>query len=290
MQENRAFIPKLELRLLTGKIIQIPQNHLFSILIHRRFVAFAFFCIVVESSISPFAETGDERWLYWLVYRLIISLLFLVLYVSLVTCLAGCAHTFSYRYVWEPFLMIPALLVTALAAEPLSMRISGFKLLSTDQFFLNFVMMLVVLEIFIILYGHFVHPSIVEECIRHPAAAHLPATQTETQDGMWIVVNGCRYSIQQLQYIVSMEHYVNLVSQRESKLLRGRISDIAEQINGPQGMLVHRSYWVPLHAIRSVRKGKTMMTLVLKDATEVPVSRSRRNDVLNWLRENGRMV
>ena len=70
------------------------------------------------------------------------------------------------------------------------------------------------------------------------------------------------------------DHYLRIHTTAGSDLILFRLKDALAELDGADGMQVHRSYWVARDAIEVIeRKGRKTM-LVLKDGQHVPVSES----------------
>ena len=70
------------------------------------------------------------------------------------------------------------------------------------------------------------------------------------------------------------DHYLRIHTTAGSDLILFRLKDALAELNGADGMQVHRSYWVARDAIEVIeRKGRKTM-LVLKNGQHVPVSES----------------
>ncbi len=81
------------------------------------------------------------------------------------------------------------------------------------------------------------------------------------------------------------DHYLRIHTTAGSDLILFRLKDALAELDGADGMQVHRSYWVAREAIEVIeRKGRKTM-LVLKDGQHVPVSVSFMPAVRNagWL-------
>lgn len=76
--------------------------------------------------------------------------------------------------------------------------------------------------------------------------------------------------------ILGQDHYVEVVTAGGSDLLLMRFADAVAELDGFDGMQVHRSHWVARNAIVGVNKSNGKMTLMLSDNSTVPVSRSFR--------------
>ncbi|WP_420142677.1 LytTR family DNA-binding domain-containing protein [Sphingomonas sp.] len=76
------------------------------------------------------------------------------------------------------------------------------------------------------------------------------------------------------------DHYVRIYTDRGSHLVLMRLKDAIAELNGTDGLQVHRSWWAARAAIRSVsRTGRTTI-LTLSNGLTVPVSQPYIADVL----------
>jgi hypothetical protein len=79
------------------------------------------------------------------------------------------------------------------------------------------------------------------------------------------------------------DHYLRLHTSRGQDLILLRLADAVAELQGIEGLQVHRSWWVARDAITDARRGDGRATLTLKDGAEVPVSRT----YAGLLRERG---
>ncbi|WP_374467718.1 LytTR family DNA-binding domain-containing protein [Phenylobacterium sp.] len=70
------------------------------------------------------------------------------------------------------------------------------------------------------------------------------------------------------------DHYLRLHTSKGQDLILLRLADAVAELEGIEGMQVHRSWWVARDAIVEARRGDGRATLKLKDGAEVPVSRT----------------
>lgn len=70
------------------------------------------------------------------------------------------------------------------------------------------------------------------------------------------------------------DHYLRLHTSKGQDLILMRLSDAVAELEGIEGVQVHRSWWVARDAIADARRGDGRATLTLKDGAEVPVSRT----------------
>ncbi len=83
----------------------------------------------------------------------------------------------------------------------------------------------------------------------------------------------------ELMSVEAQEHYVQVVSTDESRMVLYRFSDVVRQLPESMGMQVHRSHWVAHSAVKQVVLQGQTMKLELNDKRFVPVSRTFRNSV-----------
>jgi hypothetical protein len=79
------------------------------------------------------------------------------------------------------------------------------------------------------------------------------------------------------------DHYLRLHTSKGQDLILMRLSDAIAELEGIEGMQVHRSWWVARDAITDAKRGDGRATLTLEDGSEVPVSRT----YASQLREKG---
>lgn len=70
------------------------------------------------------------------------------------------------------------------------------------------------------------------------------------------------------------DHYLRLHTSQGQDLILLRLADAVAELDGLEGMQVHRSWWVARDAIADAKRGDGRAVLTLKDGSEVPVSRT----------------
>ena len=79
-----------------------------------------------------------------------------------------------------------------------------------------------------------------------------------------------------LLHLRMQDHYVEAITDRGSELVLMRFGDALREVKQIDGVRVHRSHWVAVHAVRRVRREPGKAVLELGNGTHVPVSRSYR--------------
>ncbi|MEP2027458.1 MAG: LytTR family DNA-binding domain-containing protein [Paracoccaceae bacterium] len=75
------------------------------------------------------------------------------------------------------------------------------------------------------------------------------------------------------------DHFVDVVTPRNTVTIRLRFSDAIEEMDGVQGYCVHRSHWVVADAIVAVEQTGGKTTVRLSNGDVVPVSRKYRENL-----------
>jgi len=83
--------------------------------------------------------------------------------------------------------------------------------------------------------------------------------------------------------IEAEDHYLRLHTSKGQDLILMRLADAVSELEGIEGLQVHRSWWVARDAIVDAKRGDGRATLTLKDGAEAPVSRT----YAGLLREKG---
>ena len=83
--------------------------------------------------------------------------------------------------------------------------------------------------------------------------------------------------------ISSRDHYVEVITEHGTETLLMRFADAIGEMDGIEGMQVHRSHWVAKRGICRVEREKGRWYVCAKDGERVPVSRS----YLDAVREAG---
>jgi hypothetical protein len=78
----------------------------------------------------------------------------------------------------------------------------------------------------------------------------------------------------ELWAVEAEDHYLRLHTSKGQDLILMRLADAIAELEGVEGMQVHRSWWVAREAIVDARRGDGRATLKLRDGAEVPVSRT----------------
>jgi len=77
----------------------------------------------------------------------------------------------------------------------------------------------------------------------------------------------------------SSDHYVRVVTERGATDVLIRFADAIAELDGVDELRVHRSHWVAADAVMHLRRDRDRLFLVLRDGSEVPVSRRYRAEV-----------
>jgi LytTr DNA-binding domain len=81
------------------------------------------------------------------------------------------------------------------------------------------------------------------------------------------------------------DHYVRVHTSLGQEMILMRMRDAIAEMEGIDGIQVHRSWWVARHAVTSAKRDGKSATLTLSTKAEVPVARDRVTDLkaAGWL-------
>lgn len=82
-----------------------------------------------------------------------------------------------------------------------------------------------------------------------------------------------------LYRLAAEDHYTRIVTAAGSELLLLRFADALAELGTASGLKVHRSHWVADEAVVELQRDGQRALLILKDGSEVPVSRSHAGPV-----------
>ncbi len=77
-----------------------------------------------------------------------------------------------------------------------------------------------------------------------------------------------------IHHVTVRDHYIEVATDRGTETLLLRFSDAMQELDGIDGMQVHRSHWVAQEAIDTLSRSGGRLALRLKNGSEVPVSRA----------------
>ncbi|MCJ9752006.1 LytTR family transcriptional regulator [Neorhizobium sp. BETTINA12A] len=70
------------------------------------------------------------------------------------------------------------------------------------------------------------------------------------------------------------DHYTDVVTSRGHELILLRFADALKELGLAPGLQVHRSHWVADAHVETLRRDGGKLVLIMKDGTEIPVSRT----------------
>ena len=71
-------------------------------------------------------------------------------------------------------------------------------------------------------------------------------------------------------WITAQEHYVKIVTTRETRTVLHRFSDLVRDLRNYPGMQIHRSHWVAYEAITGMEKSGQTMKVSLRTGDDIP--------------------
>ncbi len=83
-----------------------------------------------------------------------------------------------------------------------------------------------------------------------------------------------KYRTAELWALSSEDHYLRVYTNLGEELILMRLADAVRELDGAPGVQVHRSWWVAKAGVSDARRDNGKLVLVLKNGTDVPVSRT----------------
>ena len=108
---------------------------------------------------------------------------------------------------------------------------------------------------------------------REMETAGPAGTQAVTLDGFMDRLPP-KYRRAELHAITSEDHYLRIYTSLGEELILMRLADAVRELDGADGMQVHRSWWVARSGIEHVKRESGKPVLILPSGAEVPVSRT----------------
>ncbi|MBL4807871.1 MAG: LytTR family transcriptional regulator [Rhodobacteraceae bacterium] len=125
----------------------------------------------------------------------------------------------------------------------------------------------------------------------HPQIrAHLLATgKLAKPDNRNIRIGSDRFEVSEIVSLHSQDHYVEVITDNTTTLVRARLADFLKELNDSDGILTHRSHWVAKRAIQSIDliNGDGITTYSMK---KIPIACTRRQMVGEWAALQGLTV
>lgn len=239
-----------------------------SVLSHRSALLFVLLCMLTFMASDPSGSRAYVPLWFSIVFWPILFTVYLGHYLLGLWVAASASNTFPRLRIPSPIVGLFALLPTIMLCK------TAVQFMSGGTFPYNFegqlVFYFVSIQALETVYYRFIFPELRKEIGAETAKRHL-------------VVGGEKVDLDKLLHIEAREHHVHLTFDNAKSLARARLRDIVAQTKAEDGLQPHRSWWVARDpAIRAERK-EGRLILRLRDDTEVPVARTRVDDVLNWL-------
>ncbi|MFA8384359.1 MAG: LytTR family DNA-binding domain-containing protein [Pelagibaca sp.] len=238
------------------------------VLTHQRTLLFVFLALLTFVAADPSASRSYvPLWFSIIIWPIAFSF-YLIVYNAQFLLFAALTRRFNWLSVPTPLVGFVALLPTVVVCKNAVIYMSDgeFPYDVTDQLIFYFLSVQGLETVFY----RFILPG-----VRTEIEAAKPSRL--------LVIGGEQIDLAQLLHIEAREHHVHLTFENAKSRARARLGDIVAQTSAEDGMQPHRSWWVARDpAIRTERRNGRLI-LRLRDDTEVPVARTRVEDVLDWL-------
>lgn len=116
-----------------------------------------------------------------------------------------------------------------------------------------------------------------------PAAAPPPDRAPTPSQPPVLTLQGVEIPAAEISLITAEEHYLRIVTDGRTRLLRGRMSDVEAQMPEGLGMRVHRSHWVAGRVVQGLRRTETGWSIACSVGRDIPIARGRQGAVREWV-------
>lgn len=177
-------------------------------------------------------------------------------------------------FIWGPrFQEVPAIFKIGIASAIISVPVTLTLMLffsvdpwSLSRYFIQYAYVLVIS--LIITTGAFVRDSMISSQASSEVGDDPIATFMDRLP--------VKFRTAELHAISSEDHYLRVHTSLGEEMILMRLADAVRELNGADGLQVHRSWWVAKSGVTEEKRVDGRSLLVLPSGTEVPVSRSYR--------------
>ena len=219
----------------------------------------------VLGTIGPFGTFADlgagDRYLYWLA---IVAVNWLQIAVPI-----GLGERFSHGRPWLLSLIVigTALVASVPATFEVAWLESVFRPYSPSLPWIRLYLYVAILSLAVALaVGSWLHQASL-------AAAAERAVEVSTGPPAFLKRIPMRLG-QELWCLEMEDHYLRVHTALGSDLILLRLSDAEGELQGLDGLRVHRSWWVARMAVENVERSGRRVSLTLRNGLRVPISRS----------------
>ncbi len=100
----------------------------------------------------------------------------------------------------------------------------------------------------------------------------MTASESGTKQPAFIARLPVYIEVSEILAIKAEQHYIRVLTHEREYMVLYRFSDAVSQLDGDQGLQVHRSWWIARNAIQSMQQSAKKFIVVLSNGAEVPVS------------------
>ncbi|MFM1958939.1 MAG: hypothetical protein RL588_456 [Pseudomonadota bacterium] len=116
--------------------------------------------------------------------------------------------------------------------------------------------------------------SVLSVAVMPQPTGPAPATEIPATPSRFLERLPLRLRNAEIWAVEAEDHYLRVHTSAGQDLILLRMADAVAELEGQEGMQVHRSWWVARAGIADARRGDGRATLTLKDGSEAPVSRT----------------
>lgn len=283
-------VSEIEYRSTLGTAFQVGGDSAAEYLLHPVFLQFAVLSLsilaVMDHGGAMAQPIGWQALLIWLA----MAVTGLVGGIGLMALLAALPRGMVGRRRFTPLILLPLVALAELVRAALTLALQAGDWPQMPELMADFARSAIIVLILDVMHALYVvplhplanagtaeRPTPAEASAEDAAPPEQPPTEAPRHPAPEIVIAERRFGIDEILWIRTEDHYLNVVTARGRSLLRAKLSDLQALQDGTIGMQVNRSQWVAFAAIAEVlEETGGQVTLRLSTGDDASVARSRR--------------
>lgn len=302
MVREVAIVSMFEFRSTLGNAFHIRADSSAAYLLHPVFLRFLFLCLAMQALFGAGnGSSSGAEWAHVLIWLLVIGA-GMIAGITLLTLLTGYGKILGWRRVYTPFFIVPVIFLCEGVAQVLVVLTDAGDWKGTSETLADltrFILAALVCDMLHAIYVVPLHPYAQERgapegaessrVLEKPLEDNLVEggvtgileqerldAQISGEAGREIRIADKTFLLEDLLWIRTEDHYLNVVTRKGRSMLRAKLSDLKLLQDGQVGLQVNRSHWVAFRAIADVEESSTgQISLQLVTGDTATVARSR---------------
>lgn len=270
------------LRIASGKLVPFTHLELLHMLKQPWFHVFIIVATFGTAVVYPFERPAGQTVMTVAVFWVITAYLFALVFILSVAFTTTILERLGWRWVFEPPITLVAVIINTFIGSQISFWMAIYVPMTVQERIVNIAINFLAVEFCVLLYIY-----VLREYVFSPFIPSRSEDSTVTLNPRVFIGDGKTINSAEISIVEAQGHYVRVLTKDVSTMTRARFTSVVNQLPPQSGIQIHRSIWIAMHNIRSVRKQRGAMTIILNDGDELNVARPRQNEVAANLREHG---